>query len=540
MNFKQNESSQKLRGGYYTPKELALFLSEWVSKNNPNKILEPSFGDGVFLKAMSKFLETKSVIEGIELDLNEFLKVKEKNISNVSVINDDFLSWYLNNPNKNNSFDAVIGNPPFIRYQYLSKEDQQFSEEIFKKHNLKFTKHTNAWVPFIVSSISLLKPGGRFAMVVPSEIIHVMHAQSLRVFLGECCKKILIIDPEEIWFEDTLQGAVMLMIEKKKNSNDLSDGLKIKQVKGNSFLKRNPDEYFLNNDFSDRELISGKWTKALLSDTEISLFEKIIEHNEVYKFSDIADVAVGIVTGANKFFLVNTDTVEKHQLAKYAHPMFGRSQHCPGVLYNNKQHEKNKENKLPTNFLWFDVESEEQLSNSASRYIKIGEKEELHRRFKCRIREPWFKVPSIYSTSIGMLKRCHNSPKLIFNEIDAYTTDTAYRIKTRDINEKKLVYCFINSFTALCAEIEGRYYGGGVLELVPSEIRSLYIPVPKETRQNLNKLDDLIMNQTRDETLAKQDQKILKSIGLSDNEINTIYGAWNRLRKRRQRNSEVD
>ena len=540
MNFKQNESSQKLRGGYYTPKELALFLSEWVSKNNPNKILEPSFGDGVFLKAMSKFLETKSVIEGIELDLNEFLKVKEKNISNVSVINDDFLSWYLNNPNKNNSFDAVIGNPPFIRYQYLSKEDQQFSEEIFKKHNLKFTKHTNAWVPFIVSSISLLKPGGRFAMVVPSEIIHVMHAQSLRVFLGECCKKILIIDPEEIWFEDTLQGAVMLMIEKKKNSNDLSDGLKIKQVKGNSFLKRNPDEYFLNNDFSDRELISGKWTKALLSDTEISLFEKIIEHNEVYKFSDIADVAVGIVTGANKFFLVNTDTVEKHQLAKYAHPMFGRSQHCPGVLYNNKQHEKNKENKLPTNFLWFDVESEEHLSSSASRYIKIGEKEELHRRFKCRIREPWFKVPSIYSTSIGMLKRCHNSPKLIFNEIDAYTTDTAYRIKTRDINEKKLVYCFINSFTALCAEIEGRYYGGGVLELVPSEIRSLYIPVPKETRQNLNKLDDLIMNQTRDETLAKQDQKILKSIGLSDNEINTIYGAWNRLRKRRQRNSEVD
>ena len=540
MNFKQNESSQKLRGGYYTPKELALFLSEWVSKNNPNKILEPSFGDGVFLKAMSKFLEKKSVIEGIELDLNEFLKVKEKNISNVSVINDDFLSWYLNNPNKNNSFDAVIGNPPFIRYQYLSKEDQQFSEEIFKKHNLKFTKHTNAWVPFIVSSISLLKPGGRFAMVVPSEIIHVMHAQSLRVFLGECCKKILIIDPEEIWFEDTLQGAVMLMIEKKKNSNDLSDGLKIKQVKGNSFLKRNPDEYFLNNDFSDRELISGKWTKALLSDTEISLFEKIIEHNEVYKFSDIADVAVGIVTGANKFFLVNTDTVEKHQLAKYAHPMFGRSQHCPGVLYNNKQHEKNKENKLPTNFLWFDVESEEHLSSSASRYIKIGEKEELHRRFKCRIREPWFKVPSIYSTSIGMLKRCHNSPKLIFNEIDAYTTDTAYRIKTRDINEKKLVYCFINSFTALCAEIEGRYYGGGVLELVPSEIRSLYIPVPKETRQNLNKLDDLIMNQTRDETLAKQDQKILKSIGLSDNEINTIYGAWNRLRKRRQRNSEVD
>lgn len=540
MNFKQNESSQKLRGGYYTPKELAVFLSKWVAKIHPQKTLEPSFGDGVFLKTMSPLIDKKSSIEGIELDSLEFDKVKKQNIANGNVINADFLSWYINNHSQKNTFDAVIGNPPFIRYQYLSNEDQKYSEEIFKNHDLKFTRHTNAWVPFIIASISLLKPGGRIAMIVPSEIIHVMHAQSLRTFIGENCKKILIIDPEEIWFENTLQGAVMLMAEKKNNSNEASGGLNIKQVKGKSFLNADPEDYFLNSNYSDREILSGKWTKALLTEKEINLFDKIIELKEVYKFSDIADVSVGIVTGANNFFLVNNDTVDNYQLADYAHPMFGRSQHCPGVVYDNEQHEKNKVNKLPTNFLWFDVESAENLSKSASEYIKIGEKDELHLRYKCRIRDPWFKVPSVYSTTIGMLKRCHNSPKLILNKIDAYTTDTAYRIKTDIVNEKKLVYCFINSLTALCAEIEGRHYGGGVLELVPSEIRNLYIPIPKKTRQNLKKLNDLVNTQNMSETLAFQDQNILKDLGLSNEDIDIIYGAWDKLRKRRQRNNEID
>jgi hypothetical protein len=46
-------------------------------------------------------------------------------------------------------------------------------------------------------------------MVVPSEIVHVMHAQSLRTYLGEQCRRIVIVDPQEIWFEGTLQGAVL-------------------------------------------------------------------------------------------------------------------------------------------------------------------------------------------------------------------------------------------------------------------------------------------------------------------------------------------
>lgn len=541
MNFKRNETAQKLRGGYYTPMDLAHYLSEWVSETRPKSILEPSCGDGVFLEALAPLVPDSAKITAIELDQIEAKKASERisppNKLAVDIKCTDFLEWYLDNEKNNIRFDAVVGNPPFIRYQYLSKEDQRFSEKIFKKHNLPFTKHTNAWVPFIIASLSMLKPGGRLAMVIPSEILHVLHAQSLRYYVGQHCKRLIIIDPEEIWFEGTLQGAVLFLVEKKQNINEHTTGLGIIQTVGKSFIEKSPSVYFDKTNFINGKTVEGKWTRALLTKNELDVFDGIASNLDVHRFTDIAKVDVGLVTGANKFFLVDDDTVQKHHLEKWSHPMFGRSQHCPGILYDERQHQENSEQGLPSNFLWFDVSDISELPKHVLDYIYMGEKEDLHTRYKCRIRKPWFKVPSVYSTSIGLLKRAHDMPRLIYNEIEAYTTDTAYRITTHNVNAKKLVYCFINSFTALSSELEGRHYGGGVLELVPSEIERLYIPVPRKTRVAMKSLDKMIRTGSSNDVLAHQDSKVLADLGLSNNEIICMQDSWNRLRNRRQRTS---
>ena len=76
-------------------------------------------------------------------------------------------------------------------------------------------------------------------MILPSEIIHVLHAQSLRTYLGTSCSRLLIIDPKDIWFDGTLQGAVILFAEKKQTSADHSDGFGIVKVNGREFLNSN-------------------------------------------------------------------------------------------------------------------------------------------------------------------------------------------------------------------------------------------------------------------------------------------------------------
>ena len=541
MNFKINESAQKLRGGYYTPPKLATFLSKWVAEMNPDTILEPSCGDGVFFESLNATVSTMARMTGIELDKAEAFKASNRvrKFANISseIVSTDFLEWSMSALDRSISFDAVVGNPPFIRYQYLPEKTQLLSKRIFDRLHLPFTKHTNAWVPFVIASLALVRPGGRLAMVLPSEILHILHAQSLRYLLGQHCKRIIVIDPREIWFNGTLQGAVLFLAEKKFNVKEHTVGLGIIPTVGTSFLENSPSTLFDKTDFINGKTVEGKWTRALLSKNELDLFNEVSIHSEVHRFSTIANVDVGLVTGANKFFLVSDDIVRKYNLEKWAHPMFGRSQHCRGIIYDKKQHVENSEKGLPSNFIWFNVNDEAELPDNALEYIHGGETENLHARYKCRVRKPWFKVPSVYSTSIGMLKRAHDIPRLIYNDMEAYTTDTAYRVTTSSCDDKKLVDCFMNSVTALSSELEGRHYGGGVLEMVPSEIEKLIVPLPKKSRIAIRQLDTLIKNNTAMDILEFQDDRLLKQLGLTTNEIATINGAWDKLRRRRQRST---
>ena len=540
MKFKADQTDQKLRGGYYTPQNLADYVSKWVLSTKPKTLLEPSCGDGVFFDALANNKCRKTTtINGFELFDSEVKKTekkcKEYGFKKAAIQEGDFLEWAVPKLlKKQELFEGVVGNPPFIRYQFLEENFQRNTEGVFKILGLNFTKHTNAWVPFILSSIALLKPNGRLGMVIPSEIIHVMHAQPLRNYLSNTCSKIVIIDPQEIWFEDTLQGAVILFAVKKNALDDKTEGVSIKHVQGFDFTEEDPNDLFNSAKSVNGKTISGKWTRSLLSKSELKLLNKACNHEMVHDFKSIAKVDVGIVTGANNFFLINDETVKTNQLEKYVSPMFGRSEHCKGIIYDKRQHTQNRRNGYPANFLYLDKDIKE-YPKKVRDYISSGEKEGLHKRYKCRIRTPWYKVPSVYASKIGMLKRSHDAPRLILNKLEAFTTDTSYRIECHDTEPSKFVYCFLNPLTAISAELEGRYYGGGVLELVPSEIEKLYIPIPEKLEFDLVETNELIKNHSMSEVLFIQGKNILGSIGFTDKEVRKLTDIWIYLKNRRQR-----
>ena len=421
----------------------------------------------------------------------------------------------------------MVGNPPFIRYQYLPDEQQQLAKRIFEQLDLPFTKHTNAWVPFVLASIGLLRPGGRIAMVIPSEIFHIPHAQSLRRYLAKQCSRILILDPEEIWFKDTLQGTVLLFAEKKKDLSEKGQGVAIIPVTSRKTLDGDPEDLFQNAAYTNGITIEGKWMPLFLSIRERTLISQLKTREDIKTFSEIASVDVGIVTGANKFFLVTDSTVEEFALHQWAHPMFGRSNHVRGLVYYKKTG-------LPANFLWFQEEQIDELPTNVNKYLEIGLSQKLHTRFKCRTRKLWYKVPSVYSAPIAMLKRAHHYPRLVLNSAAAYTTDTAYRIQSLGIKPEALVLGFVNSLTCLTAEMEGRHYGGGVLELVPSEIINASVAdLAEADRRFRTSKDD-------SEFLHKQDSLILGRIGLTKVEQETLHCAWVKLRDRRHRIPSVE
>lgn len=537
MNFIALESAQKLRGGFYTESAIASFLVKWIKVIRPGTILEPSCGDGAFLEAIeSSGIRGLKSVTACELDDIEAEKARTRTELPLRLIKTDFLRWYLLRAQNTESFDAVVGNPPFIRYQYLPKEQQFLAEKIFSQLHLSFTNHTNAWVPFVLASVKLLRPGGRLAMVIPSEIFHIPHAQSLRQYLAEQCSQVLVLDPQEIWFTDTLQGTVLLLAEKKSAGAERSKGVAVLPMVNRQALEIDPEHLFRTATYTNGVTIEGKWMPIFLSKNERALIADLRDRPDIKRFIDVASVDVGIVTGANKFFLVPDQTVKDFSLQRWAHPMFGRSAHVQGLVFSDEDHRENKQTGLPANFLWFQENEIDSLPAHARLYLQGGLDQQLHKRFKCRTRDLWYRVPSVYISPIAMLKRAHNFPRLVLNSAGAYTTDTAYRIKPLGISAESLVFGFVNSLTCLCAELEGRHYGGGVLELVPSEIERLLVPLISANASELTGADRRFRHSKDDVAfLHEQDTHVLGAIGVSRAQRALLHDAWLRLRNRRHR-----
>lgn len=113
MNFKVNETVQKLQGSYYTPKWIADFVARWIRAYHGNTVLEPSCGDGVFFQALADMTDYDLNILGFDTDKEAISQCKERHLSSLIHLDvkcENFLDWAIMNfkNEKPVLFDAVV------------------------------------------------------------------------------------------------------------------------------------------------------------------------------------------------------------------------------------------------------------------------------------------------------------------------------------------------------------------------------------------------------------------------------------------------
>jgi adenine-specific DNA-methyltransferase len=512
VNFKIHESATKLRGGYYTPTALARWLVKWALARGARSVLEPGCGDGAFLDALARH---RGSLTAIELDPVEAAKARRKHSG---VATGDFFAWL---DSHEDTFDAVVGNPPYIRYQYLDPEPREIAARLCEAAGVPISKLTNAWVPFVVLAFERLAPGGRLAMVIPAEIMHVHHANGLRRYLERHARTLTVVHIRAMVFPGALQGVVLLLVEKGEAGEPpcapaIVEAESVEALPATIEPEPRPVRQ------------SGRWMWSLLRDDEAALLARASERWPSFK--DLASVDIGIVTGANEFFVTDRATVERHRLEKWVLPMLGKSEHVTGIRYTRDDHEENRDAGKRVSFLALDKRT--RLTPGLAAYLAEGEEQGLPARYKCRIREPWWAVPYVWRAPVSLLKRCHAFPRLVLNEAETYSTDTAYRIVPRG-EPRDLVGSFLSSLTLLSCELEGRHYGGGVLELVPSEIERLLVALEPTSARELARLDGEVRGGRL--PLDRQDARLLEGALFTHGEVLALRAAWGRLRDRRLR-----
>ena len=388
MQLIKEASKEKLRGGFYTPEPIASFILKWAFNGNKQlDILEPSCGDGVFLHEIQKGDYEYNSVTAIEFDETEAEKSRELCLEKANIINADFHDFCINTKQK---FDLVIGNPPYIRYQYFDKEQQEFASQIFDKAKLKYSKLTNAWVSFVVGSSLILKKEGKIGFVLPAEILQVSYAQPLREFLAQFYNKINIVSFEKLVFPDIQQEVVLLLCEKNSSKTHLIEHLELKDAEE----LKNLDVSKLKSPKKKIDFKSNKWTFYFLEQNEIDFLEKLQNENIIPRLSEYAKVEVGITTGSNPFFTVPLSIVKLYNLEKYAKPLVGRSVQVPSAIFTKKDWINNRNSEARTHFLSFPKMSKLNGSIGARDYISLGEENKIHEGYKCSIRDEWQIVPS--------------------------------------------------------------------------------------------------------------------------------------------------
>jgi adenine-specific DNA-methyltransferase len=544
---KPEPTYQKLRGGYYTPQPIADFLAQWAIQSQQARILEPSCGDGIFLETAINALvdcgssldEAIDQVQGVELDRDEAQKSIGRianaatNGTKPQIHVGDFFAFCKEHLTNQHLFDVVIGNPPFIRYQNFPEGHRSTAFQLMRDAGMHPNRLTNSWVPFLVATTLLLDQRGRMAMVIPAELMQVSYAAELREFLSENYSYITLVTFRKLVFEDIQQEIVLLLGERNGTTHS---GIRTVELDDLSELTSYSHTLSPNFRFKKMDHSTEKWTMYFLNERELSLIRDLRGNKRLTLSGEVLDVDVGIVTGNNQFFILKEEEVKASRLEEFVIPIIGRSAHMPGATLTSLDWKTLVSKQLPVFLLNIPPTPTDDLPNQLREYLAAGEERKVHTGFKCRTRTPWYTVPSIWTPDAFMLRQIHQHPKIVLNTTDATSTDTVHRVRFRKTSPSKTAIsaAFYNSLTFAFSEIVGRSYGGGVLELQPSEAEKLPLPLRNAETIDIYKLDGFIRAGETLKALDYVDGIVLRQgLGLTKGRIKQLRDVWEKLRDRR-------
>ena len=517
---------QKKRGAYYTPRPLADFLVGWAIRSGTDRVLDPSCGEAVFLEsAVARIAELDAEVSpeqivGFEID-DEAAASARVVAPQAAIFTTDFFSV----DSEHEAFQAVIGNPPYIRYHHFTGSARVRAFEGMARHGVTLSELTSSWAPFVVHASAFLAPDGRLAFVLPMELLVTDYAAPIRSFLQSRFAHVDIITFEERVFPGAMVDAVLLLAEGSGPGT-----VRVHRLQNLSQL----DSFDPNNGLRASE---AKWSNALIDQSASSALASVSSHMQ--PLGAVASVDIGVVTGANRFFVVSDLVAKEWGLARTdLRQAVARAQHVPGAALTTEQWESLRQQGKP---VW--MFAPPQPNDAAWEYIRSGEAEHIDQAYKCRVRKQWWRLNLPQPPDLFLSYMSNRIPRMIENRAKALSTNLLHNVRLTSPNTSArwIAQSWINSATMLSCELSGRAYGGGVLKLETREAERVVTPVyDVASASRLEALRDQIehlLSEQRFVDVAELIDPIVLA-DVPDAEIQLVRNAWLDLQRRRQRRTK--
>ncbi|MEM3505609.1 MAG: N-6 DNA methylase, partial [Archaeoglobaceae archaeon] len=584
-------------GQYYTPPPIVELITEMCIRSPNDKVLDPACGSGSFLvkayhklkdlkKKENPFADENRLHEEIlnqlyGVDINPFpaqlssinLAIRNLRVPSrhMNIVVSDFFKV---KPSMGviPEVDVVITNPPYTRQEEMEYKDQIREEALTYSDGSKIQLDARAgiYAYFFTHSAKFLKEHGMMGQITSDTWLDVGYGEGLKQFFLDHFKIHAIIWYDVRAFEKALVGTCITILEKEDKSreereNNLVKFVRIKKAIPTEGLVRIIEE--AKENFEDERIgitvkkqkelePKDKWGKYLRAPT---IYYRILNHPKVTKLGKIALVRRGITSGANEFFYLDKEKIKLWSIEeKYLKPIV--------VSPKEKKIEITLDD-IDQWVLYVHKGKEELAGTNVLKYIQWGEEVETrikggikggtvirgyHNLSTVKSRKLWYAVGEREPAPILRSRRIWERCMYFLNKADALANDSLYEIHPINKNDVDVLAGILNSsLTALISELEGRFYGGGVLELEIYETKNMTIVDPNKLslneKQNIEKALSKVCEAQRkgDEKLEQEarrelDYAVFDILGLAEDERRQVYEGLEALRRMRLQRKEVE
>jgi adenine-specific DNA-methyltransferase len=551
-----NPALRKERGAFFTPSEIADYLADWAVGGDRNaRILDPTCGEAVFLLSAGRRLRALGREDG---DLDEHLfgvdlhetsldwatSILEAEGLDAHLLARDFFD--LATPDQLGAqlpaMDAVIGNPPFVRYQRHIGEARAKSRQAALRQQVRLSGLASSWAALVVHACGFLKPNGRLAMVLPAELLTVGYAEPIRAWLRQRFEQVHLVLFERLQFQDATEKVVLVLAAGSGGCDAFSlycldDAAELAGIRPMTNLSVTPAD-------------SGKWTDLLLPNRQRRLF-KMVSGECFTPLSSYGKPELGTVTGANDYFTMSEQTRAQYQLVEGRHVIKvcpPGTKHMRGMAFSAARWAQLCEQ---GERVWLLHPAANDRSKELAAYITLGREQAVHEAYKCTVRSPWWRPPAVSPPDLFFTYMSHRYPRLIANTAKATFVNSMHGLRLLPgvprIAQSALPVISLNSVTLLGAEVFGRSYGGGILKMEPREAAMLPVPGPtdlqvawKRLQSSSKTLDGWLADGRWTEVVTSVDEVLLHEImGLEVTQVELLRAAADALRSRRLARSEL-
>lgn len=204
----------------------------------------------------------------------------------------------------NKIFDAIIGNPPYIRVQnmvHYSPEEYNYYKSDFAPYSTAKAELMDKYYLFLERALSLLKKGGSLGYIIPHKFMLIKTGSELRKFLSEkkCVRRIVHFGTNQIFVGKSTYTCLLFLSGEPQKLFEIGfvEDINIYYNDPNIKMREYPIEY----------LGTAPW--SFMSDDIMHVLERVAQ--KCNPLNSFAEIFVGLQTSADNVYIIEPIRIEE-------------------------------------------------------------------------------------------------------------------------------------------------------------------------------------------------------------------------------------